>query len=97
MRLVQPSRTLVSLLTAILAVTAFAAERDALLPWQWWATAAAIQVLLPIPFLARDGVPGRYLARYPVLTVLALLWVPVRIVSRLGGGGWYHTPHRGSR
>ena len=52
-------------------------------------------MLLPLPFLARDGVPARYLARYPLVTLIALLWVPVRVASRLGARGWYHTPHVG--
>ena len=96
-RLVQPPRTVVSLLTAVLAVAALLIESDALLPWGVWAAAAAVQVLLPIPFLARDRVPARYLVRYPLLTLIAVIWLPVRVASRIGGRGWYHTPHRGTR
>jgi hypothetical protein len=66
-----------------------------LLPWPVWAIATAIQVLEPIPFLARDGVSAGQLARYPLLVILAALWVPVRVVSSLVNG-WYHTPHRGT-
>jgi hypothetical protein len=51
--------------------------------------------LEPIPFLARDGVSAGQLARYPLLVILAALWVPVRVVSSLVNG-WYHTPHRGT-
>ena len=43
--------------------------------------------------LLRDGVPLRYVARYPVLAVLAALWAPIRLVSSFAGGRWFHTPH----
>ena len=55
--------------------------------------AALIQFLEPIPFLVREGVPPRYVVRYPVLAVLAVLWAPIRVVSSFTGGGWSHTPH----
>jgi hypothetical protein len=65
------------------------------LPWPVWGVATAVQVLEPIPFLARDGVGAGQLARYPLLVILAALWIPVRIFSSLVKG-WYHTPHRGA-
>jgi hypothetical protein len=87
LRLRQPSRMGVALISAALAVGAVAG-----LPVSaWlWATVAGIQVLAPLPFLARDGVAARYLFRYPVLVVLPILKVPARLVRQRG---WYHTPH----
>ena len=61
-----------------------------LLGWRFWLGAAAVQVLAPIPFLIKDGVPGRYLWKYPVLVVLPLLKIPARLIRQRG---WYHTPH----
>ena len=63
-----------------------------LLPWPVWATAAAVQILEPIPFLARDGVSAQRLARYPLLVLVAALWLPIRFLSRRAND-WYHTPH----
>ena len=93
-RLTQPSRTFLALLTALLAVIAGIAPSRYLFPWWLWTGAAIVQLLAPIAFLARDGVPGRYLWRYPLLTVFGLLWIPVRVLARFRGG-WYHTPHQG--
>jgi hypothetical protein len=94
-RLVQPGRSFVAGLSGLLAVASAVTRRGGgLWPWRVWAAVTALQVGLPPLFLARDGVPGRYIARYPLVTVFALLWLPVRILSRLGRGGWYHTPHR---
>ena len=93
LRLVQPSRSLVALLSAVLAVVAAATRSPLLFPWQVWAVAALIQFLEPIPFLLRDGVPLRYVVRYPLLIVLAALWAPIRLVSSFAGGHWFHTPH----
>jgi cellulose synthase/poly-beta-1,6-N-acetylglucosamine synthase-like glycosyltransferase len=90
LRLIQPSRMVVAMLSALLAlVSALGAP---LWPWWLWAGLAAIQLLAPIPFLARDRVPGRYLARYPLLVLLPLLKLPARLVR---SRGWYHTPHEG--
>ncbi|MGH8872178.1 MAG: glycosyltransferase family 2 protein [Acidimicrobiia bacterium] len=95
LRLVQPSRSFVALVSAVMTVLAVTTRSRWLLPWEVWATAAAVQVLEPIPFLARDGVEPRRLIRYPLLAILAALWVPVRLASTRVRG-WYHTPHRGS-
>jgi cellulose synthase/poly-beta-1,6-N-acetylglucosamine synthase-like glycosyltransferase len=91
LRLVQPSRMGVALLSAGLAV----ASALGLPLWAWWvwAALAAVQLLAPIPFLARDRVPVRYLARYPLLILLPLLKVPARFMRNRD---WYHTPHEGS-
>jgi cellulose synthase/poly-beta-1,6-N-acetylglucosamine synthase-like glycosyltransferase len=95
LRLVQPSRTFVALLSGVLTVLSAITGAPWLLPWQVWGGATAVQVLEPIPFLARDGVPARRLVRYPLLVVLAALWIPIRMLSRKADD-WYHTPHRGS-
>jgi cellulose synthase/poly-beta-1,6-N-acetylglucosamine synthase-like glycosyltransferase len=94
LRLVQPGRSFVALLSALMTVLALVTRSRWLLPWEVWGVAAAVQVLEPIPFLARDGVAPKRLARYPLLVVLAALWVPIRILSRRITG-WYHTPHSG--
>ncbi len=90
LRLVQPSRMGIALTSACLAVAA--ALGAPLLPWRLWASVAAVQVAAPVPFLAREGVEGRYLLRYPVLAVLPVLKIPARLVRQRG---WYHTPHEG--
>ena len=87
-RLVQPSRMGVAVGSAALAV-ASALGAPLLSTW-FWAVLAAVQFLAPIPFLAREGVPGRYLIRYPLLVLLPLLKVPARLIRQRG---WYHTPH----
>ncbi len=95
LRLVQPGRSFVALASASLAAASAASGSRLLLPWPLWAGAAAAQLVLPVAFLARDGVPARYLAKYPLVTLLAALWVPIRLASRRVDR-WYHTPHRGS-
>jgi cellulose synthase/poly-beta-1,6-N-acetylglucosamine synthase-like glycosyltransferase len=90
LRLIQPSRTGVAALSGVLAVGA--ALGLELWSWWIWAGVAAIQLLAPIPFLARDRVPGKYLVRYPLLVLLPVLKIPARF---LRNRGWYHTPHEG--
>jgi cellulose synthase/poly-beta-1,6-N-acetylglucosamine synthase-like glycosyltransferase len=89
-RLVQPSRMGVALASAALAVAS--ALGAPLLSASFWAVLAAVQFLAPIPFLAREGVPGRYLVRYPLLALLPLFKIPARLIRQ---SGWYHTPHDG--
>ena len=93
LRLIQPGRSFVALVSGLLAVTAVATRSRYLLsPWIW--TGAAVgQVLQPIPFLLRDGVPPRYVVRYPLLAALAALWIPIRLLSIRVKGSWFHTPH----
>ena len=91
-RLIQPGRSFVALLSGLVLGTTLVWESRWLLSWEIWATAVGVQLLLPIPFLVREGVTGRRLARYPLLVVLAALWIPIRLLSR-GVSGWYHTPH----
>jgi cellulose synthase/poly-beta-1,6-N-acetylglucosamine synthase-like glycosyltransferase len=91
LRLVQPSRMGVALVSGGLAV----ASALGLPLWSWriWAALALVQFLAPIVFLARDSVPMRYLMRYPLLVVLPLMKIPARLTRN---PGWYHTPHEGS-
>ena len=94
LRLVQPGRSFVALISAMITVLAAVTESRWFLPWEAWGIATAVQVLEPIPFLARDGVEPRRLVRYPLLVILAGLWVPIRLLSGRVKG-WYHTPHSG--
>ena len=82
-----------ALLSGVATIGSAVTRSPAFLPWPIWAAATGAQFLLPIPFLARDGVPPRYLARYPLLVLLASLWVPIRVISSRTGVDWYHTPH----
>ncbi|HEX2028768.1 MAG TPA: glycosyltransferase family 2 protein [Nitriliruptorales bacterium] len=93
-RLSQPGRSFLALISGLLAVTAVIARSPLLLPWWLWAAAALFQVAYPLLLLWRERIPARYLLRYPFVTLLAALWLPVRVVSRRAAG-WYHTPHRG--
>jgi cellulose synthase/poly-beta-1,6-N-acetylglucosamine synthase-like glycosyltransferase len=95
LRLVQPGRSFIALISVLMTILAAVTGTSWFLPWPVWAIATAVQVLEPIPFLARDGVKAGQLARYPVLVILAALWIPVRLASSLVQG-WYHTPHRGT-
>jgi cellulose synthase/poly-beta-1,6-N-acetylglucosamine synthase-like glycosyltransferase len=92
LRLIQPSRMGVAVLSALLAL--ISALGAPLWPWWLWATIAAVQVLAPIPFLIRDQVPARYVWRYPFLILLPLIKLPARFRRN---NGWYHTPHEGDR
>jgi cellulose synthase/poly-beta-1,6-N-acetylglucosamine synthase-like glycosyltransferase len=92
LRLIQPGRTFVALVSGVLTAVAAATGPSWLIPWQIWATATSVQVFEPIPFLARDGVPTRRLLRYPLLILLAALWLPIRLFSGRVSD-WYHTPH----
>ena len=89
-RQAQPGRTFMVLVAVGLAIGAV--FTDLLWPWWVWLGLAAIQVLLPMAFLVREGVPARYLVRYPFLVIFGLLWLPVRVTSARVRG-WYHTPH----
>jgi len=95
-RLAQPGRSFVALMSALLAGLAATLASGWFLPWPVWGVATVIQVLEPIPFLAREGVPVRRLIRFPLLIVLAALWIPIRLLSRRVDA-WYHTPHGSDR
>jgi cellulose synthase/poly-beta-1,6-N-acetylglucosamine synthase-like glycosyltransferase len=92
LRLIQPSRMGVALLSAVLALAS--ALGASLWPWWLWVAIGLVQVLAPIPFLLRDQVPGRYVWRYPLLILLPLIKIPARLFRTRG---WYHTPHEGDR
>ena len=94
LRLVQPGRSFVALLSGTLTLAAFATRSRLLLPWPVWGSLTVVQLLEPIPFLARDGVPAKHLVRYPFLVILSVLWVPIRIASS-AATGWGHTRHSG--
>jgi cellulose synthase/poly-beta-1,6-N-acetylglucosamine synthase-like glycosyltransferase len=91
-RLIQPGRSFVALLTAVLAVAAVFEGGRWLLPWWVWGLAASLQLFVPILFLRREGLTARRLVWYPALALLAALRVPIALVSRRATG-WYHTPH----
>jgi cellulose synthase/poly-beta-1,6-N-acetylglucosamine synthase-like glycosyltransferase len=88
LRLVQPSRAGVALISALLALASFWGAP--LWPWPLWLGIALLLFLAPLPFLIRDRVPGRYLAKYPLLALLPLLKILARFRRNRG---WYHTPH----
>ena len=90
-RLLQPGRSFVALLTGLLALLALVNGRW-LLPWWVWVGAALLQLLVPVLFLRRDGIQARQLVWYPALALLAALWVPIALISRRATG-WFHTPH----
>jgi cellulose synthase/poly-beta-1,6-N-acetylglucosamine synthase-like glycosyltransferase len=93
-RLYNPGRSAIALAVAVLAVLAGAFPELGLWPWWLLGSIAAIVVLLPVVFLAVDRVPGRYIVRYPYVALIAVLWVPIRIASRVLSS-WKRTPHTG--
>jgi cellulose synthase/poly-beta-1,6-N-acetylglucosamine synthase-like glycosyltransferase len=93
LRLFHPGRSFLALVAGLLAVVAAVADGDALFPWQLWAMLAAVTVVAPILFLLRDRVPRRYVARYPLVVLIAMLWLPIRVASRFTSR-WRRTPRR---
>ncbi|MDH5373829.1 MAG: glycosyltransferase [Acidimicrobiia bacterium] len=93
LRLMQPSRAFLALITVVLLVLS-ATFRDSsrLLPLWIWVAVVTAQMLLPFIALALDRVPVRYLAQYPLIATFGILWIPIGLLSRLRGG-WFHTPH----
>ena len=92
LRLIQPGRTFIAFLSGAMTLLAAFTNSTHLLPWSVWCIASVVQVLEPVPFLARDQVPRRYFLSYPLLMVLAVLWLPIRVLSHRVSS-WYHTPH----
>lgn len=93
-RLLQPGRSFIALVSGVLTVIAAVWPSAWLFPWWVWGVAALIQIVQPLPYLMREGVGWRGMLRYPVLVLLAALWLPIRLLSgRMRG--WYHTPHTG--
>jgi len=91
-RLYHPGRSFIALVVAVLAVLAGVFPQWGLWPWWFHGGVAAVVVLLPVVFLIVDRVPARYVAKYPYVTVIALLWLPIRIGSRILRG-WNRTEH----
>ncbi len=94
-RMVQPSRSFLVLVMAVLAVASAVAPHWWLVPWLVWLPVLVVQVVLPMVFLAREGIAAKYIWRYPLLAIWALMWIPVQVLGRFQRG-WYHTPHSGS-
>lgn len=90
LRLNQPSRMGMAMVSAILSV--LAAIGVPLWDWRVWAITAFVQLATPLAFLVRDRVPARYLVRYPLLVILPLIKLGSRLVRNRG---WFHTPHSG--
>jgi cellulose synthase/poly-beta-1,6-N-acetylglucosamine synthase-like glycosyltransferase len=93
-RLYNPGRSFLALLLIVLTVVAAIFPDLGLWPVWVLGVVTVVVVALPVLFLAIDGVPGRYLIRYPYVVAIGLLWVPIRIASRLVGT-WRRTPHTG--
>jgi cellulose synthase/poly-beta-1,6-N-acetylglucosamine synthase-like glycosyltransferase len=91
-RLYNPGRSFIALIVAALAVLAAVYPQWGLWPWWFLAGVAALAVLLPVVFLILDGIPARYIVRYPYVTVIAVLWLPIRVGSRILTG-WNRTDH----
>ena len=91
-RLAQPSRSFFVLLSGMTTAAA-ASGLPFLFDWTVWFAATVIQVVVPIPFLVKERVERRFLLRYPLVMLVAILWIPVQVISRLGSRGWFHTPH----
>ena len=95
LRLVQPGRSFVALVSGVFLVVSAAVGGELLLPWQVWATAVAVQLVVPVAFLMREGVPMRYVVRYPLVALIAALWAPARILSQRVRI-WRRTEHHGT-
>jgi cellulose synthase/poly-beta-1,6-N-acetylglucosamine synthase-like glycosyltransferase len=93
-RLYNPGRSFIALFIAFLAIFAAVFPEWGLWPWWFLAGVAALVVLLPVAFLIVDRVPARYIVRYPFVTLLAILWLPIRIASRFLKS-WNRTEHGG--
>lgn len=92
LRLIQPGRSFLALVTGVLWMVSVMVPSSLLLTPSVLGPATLVQVLAPVPFLLRDRVPSKYVIRYPLVVIIAALWIPVRIMSRFASG-WYHTPH----
>lgn len=93
-RLVQPGRSFIALVSFLLTLAATAGV-PGMLNWRVWILITAGQFLLPIGFLKRDAIENRYIIRYPFVVLIAAMWIPVQVLSRMGSSGWFHTPHSG--
>lgn len=93
-RLYNPGRSFLA--AGLVGLTAMSIVAPGIGLWSPWILGSITVVVigLPVVFLIIDGVPGRYVIRYPYVVVIAGLWIPVRIASRVLGG-WRRTPHSG--
>ena len=94
-RLYNPGRSFIALSLGGLTLASAVFPTVGLWPWWVLGTVTGVVVLLPTVFLAVEGVPVRYIVRYPFITVLAVMWVPIRVASRLVTG-WQPTQHEGA-
>lgn len=92
LRLVQPGRSFMALVSGLVTVVAALSQTPWLLPWQVWLAITLVQVLAPVPFLLREGLPLRQVVKYPAVVVIALLWLPVAVLSSRVRA-WRRTPH----
>lgn len=93
-RLANPGRSFLAL--GLVGLTAASVLAPGLGLWSPWVlgTVTVVVIALPVVFLAIDGVPRRYLVRYPYVAAIGVLWLPIRIGSRVLAG-WRRTPHTG--
>ena len=94
-RLYNPGRSFIALSIGGLAVVSAVFPGVGLWPWWVLGSIAGAAVLLPMVFLVVEGVPVRYIVRYPFVTVIAVMWLPIRVASRLVTG-WQRTRHEGA-
>jgi cellulose synthase/poly-beta-1,6-N-acetylglucosamine synthase-like glycosyltransferase len=94
MRLLNPGRSFLAL--GLVGLTAASVAVPAAGLWSPWllGSISVVVISLPVAFLVIDGVPGRYIARYPYVAAIGILWLPIRVTSRLISG-WRRTPHVG--
>lgn len=93
-RLYNPGRSFIVLVIGLLALLSWMFPEAGLWPWWLLGGVAATAALAPMLYLAIDRVPWRYIVRYPYVVLIALLWLPIRIGSRLLPT-WNRTDHRG--
>jgi cellulose synthase/poly-beta-1,6-N-acetylglucosamine synthase-like glycosyltransferase len=91
-RLYNPGRSFIALVVFVLALLAALFPDWGLWPWWFLAGVAVLVVLLPVAFLMVEHVPAKYIARYPYVALIAILWIPIRIGSRILST-WTRTPH----
>ena len=93
-RLINPGRSFLAL--GLIGFTAASVLAPAAGLWSPWllGSVTIVVISLPVAFLVIDGVPGRYIARYPYVAAIGILWLPIRVASR-AVSGWRRTPHTG--
>lgn len=94
-RLFHPGRSFLALILGLLAVASVIWPTLGLWSPFILGSLAMVVVFLPIVFLAREQVPAHLILKYPFVVLIAVLWLPIRVVSRFMSG-WNRTPHSGS-